>query len=352
MSKGARRCQSVRAAACCTCRARMPAPSRRRARLPADGIILDLEDCGRARRPRSRRASRSSAAVKAGGFGGREVFIRINGLDTPVAADDLTAAAQAAPDAILVPKISQSDQLEAVAERLLDMQRRSQNPHLGDDRDAARDLQRQRDIAAAAHGCRRRGSPASSWAPTISPRRRARASCRAARRCCSWLMTCVAAARAYGLDILDGVYNDISDAEGFAPNAPQARDMGFDGKTLIHPSQIEAVQRRLSRRARRRSRRRASIIAAFDQPENQGKGVMQIDGRMVERMHADMARRTVAIADAIAERGAWFRRRFAAGAMSRARATSRPGPIAPSACSRRRRSCSSSPSSGRCRRGR
>ena len=114
----------------------------------------------------------------------------------------------------------------------------------------------------------------------------------------SWLARCLLAAHAHGIDILDGVYNDIGDAEGFEAECAQARDMGFDGKTLIHPNQIEPCNTAFSPSAEEVAQAR-KMIAAFDLPENKDKGVVQIDGRMVERMHADMARRTVAIAEAI-----------------------------------------------------
>jgi citrate lyase subunit beta/citryl-CoA lyase len=114
-----------------------------------------------------------------------------------------------------------------------------------------------------------------------------------------WLMTCVAAARAFGLDILDGVYNDLGNAEGFAAECREASDLGFDGKTLIHPQQIAPCNEAFSPSAEEVAWAR-KIIAAFDLPENKGKGVIQVEGRMVEILHADMARRTVAIADAIA----------------------------------------------------
>jgi len=116
-----------------------------------------------------------------------------------------------------------------------------------------------------------------------------------------WLMTCMAAARAYGLSILDGVYNDLSNAEGFVAECKQALDLGFDGKTLIHPRQIEPCNEAFSPSPEEVAAARR-MIAAFDLPENRDKGVIQIDGRMVERLHADMARQTVAIADAIAKR--------------------------------------------------
>ncbi len=115
-----------------------------------------------------------------------------------------------------------------------------------------------------------------------------------------WLMTCIAAARAYGLDIVDGVFNDIGNAQGFARECAEARDLGFDGKTLIHPSQIEPCNAAFSPTSDEVESAR-KIIAAFDLPENSDKGVVRIDGRMVERLHAEMARRTVAIAEAIAQ---------------------------------------------------
>jgi citrate lyase subunit beta/citryl-CoA lyase len=116
-----------------------------------------------------------------------------------------------------------------------------------------------------------------------------------------WLSICIAAARAYGLDVIDGVYNTLGDAEGLARECAEARDMGFDGKSVIHPNQIDAANAVFSPSAEEIAQAR-SIIAAFDRPENEGKGVIALDGRMVERLHIDMARRTVAIADAIAAR--------------------------------------------------
>jgi citrate lyase subunit beta/citryl-CoA lyase len=118
-----------------------------------------------------------------------------------------------------------------------------------------------------------------------------------------WLMQCVAAARIHGIDIIDGVYNDLGNAAGFARECAEARDMGFDGKTLIHPNQIEPCNAAFSPGAEDVAQAR-KIIAAFDLPENKNKGVVALDGRMVERLHADMARRTVAIAQAIEERKA------------------------------------------------
>jgi citrate lyase subunit beta/citryl-CoA lyase len=114
-----------------------------------------------------------------------------------------------------------------------------------------------------------------------------------------WLSMSVAAARVHGIDILDGVYNDIGNADGFIKECAQGVEFGFDGKTLIHPNQIEPCNKAFSPSPAEIEQAR-KMIAAFDLPENKGKGVVSIDGRMVERLHADMARRTVAIADTIA----------------------------------------------------
>jgi citrate lyase subunit beta / citryl-CoA lyase len=266
--------------------------------LPADGVILDLED---AVAPNAKAAARDEvvAAVKAGGFGSREVFIRINGLDTPWTADDLTAAAAAAPDAILIPKISNAEQLELIAARLLGMHtdRRVRIWAMIETPTAVFNV---RQIAAAARDAETRLAGFVMGTNDLAKETRARQLPGRAPMI-PWLASCVLAAREYGIDILDGVYNDISNAEGFAQECAQARDFGFDGKTLIHPNQIEACNAAFSPAPDEVAQAR-KLIAAFDLPENRGKGVVQIDGRMVERMHAEMARRTVAIAEAVAVR--------------------------------------------------
>ena len=114
--------------------------------------------------------------------------------------------------------------------------------------------------------------------------------------------SCVVAARAHGVDIIDGVFNDIKDLDGFRLECLQGRDMGLDGKTLIHPGQIDICNEVFAPTSTE-VESAAAIIEAFALPENAGKGVIQLDGRMVELLHADMARRTLAIADAIAARG-------------------------------------------------
>ena len=267
--------------------------------LAADAIILDLEDSVA---PDAKEAARDqvAAAVKAGGFGAREVFIRVNGVDTPWHADDLSVAAHAAPDAILVPKVASPDTLELIGRRLLDMgtDHRTRVRAMIETPLAIFNILA---IAAAARDSESRLSGFVMGTNDLAKDTRARLVPGRAPML-PWLSTCVAAARHYGIEILDGVYNDIGNAEGFAAECLQGVEFGFDGKTLIHPSQIEPCNRAFSPSADDVAQAR-KMIAAFDLPENRNKGVVSIDGRMVERLHADMARRTVAIAEAIAARG-------------------------------------------------
>jgi citrate lyase subunit beta/citryl-CoA lyase len=266
--------------------------------LPADGIILDLED---AVAPDAKEAARTQVvdAVKAGGFGRREVFVRVNGIGTPWFADDLAAFAHVAPDAILVPKIQSGEQLDHVGTRLLDMHA-DQRIHIWAMIETPLAVFNIVNIAAAARDSESRLSGFVLGTNDLAKETRARIVPGRAPMV-PWLMACVAAAHAYGIDVLDGVYNDIGNAEGFVAECAQGRDMGFDGKTLIHPKQIEPCNAAFSPTPVEVADAR-NIIAAFDLPENHGKGVVKLDGRMVERMHADIARRVVAIADAIATR--------------------------------------------------
>ena len=266
--------------------------------LPADAVILDLEDSVA---PDAKAAARRQVmdAVTAGGFGAREVIVRINALDTQWWLDDLNAVGKAKPDAVLVPKVSSPNNLEDVAERLVDISA-DQKIRVWAMMETPLAMLNARDIAAAASDVETRLTAFVMGTNDLAKETRAKiAPGRAAML--PWLMNCVAAARAFGLDILDGVYNDLADAEGFARECAEARDMGFDGKTLIHPNQIAPCNAAFSPSAEEVAQARKTI-AAFDLPENRDKGVVQLDGRMVERMHAEMARRTVAIAQAIEAR--------------------------------------------------
>jgi len=264
--------------------------------LPADGVILDLEDSVA---PDAKEAARAQVvtAVKAGGFGKREVFIRVNGVDTPWHADDLMTAAHAAPDAILVPKVSTPETLELIGRRLLDMgtDHRTRVWAMIETPLAIFNIL---SIAAQARDSESRLTGLVMGTNDLAKDTRARLVPGRAPML-PWLSTCIAAARIHGIDILDGVYNDLSNAEGFMAECAQGVELGFDGKTLIHPNQIRPCNAAFSPGGDEVTQAR-KIIAAFDLPENQGKGVISIDGRMVERLHAEMARRTVAIAEAIA----------------------------------------------------
>ena len=264
--------------------------------LPADAVIFDLED---AVAPDAKAKARELIveALKKGGFGSREVLVRINGLDTAWWGDDLAVAA-AGPDAVLVPKVSTPEELRQVAKHLTGV-RADAGVRIWVMMETPLAMLNARDIAAAARDRDTRLAGFVMGTNDLAKDTRARIVPGRAPML-PWLMNCVAAARAYGLDILDGVYNELGNAEGFAAECRQAHDLGFDGKTLIHPQQIAPCNAAFSPSEEEVAWAR-KIIAAFDQPENANKGVIQIDGRMVERLHADMARGTVAIADAIAQ---------------------------------------------------
>jgi citrate lyase subunit beta / citryl-CoA lyase len=266
--------------------------------LPVDVVILDLEDSVA---PDAKLAARAqvAGAVKAGGFGPREVVVRINGFDTPWWHDDVSAIGHAKPDAILVPKVTSCEQCDDVVERLIDV-RADHAIRIWAMMETPLAILHAETIAAAARNVESRLSAFVMGTNDLAKDTRARIT-PGRPAMLPWLMTCVVAARAYGIDIIDGVYNDLGNAEGFAQECAQARELGFDGKTLIHPNQIEACNAAFSPSAEEVAQAK-KIIAAFDLTENHGKGVIQLDGRMVERLHAEMAQRTVAIAEAIARR--------------------------------------------------
>ncbi len=267
--------------------------------LPADAVIFDLED---AVAPDAKATARELIiqALKKGGFGNREVLVRINGLDTAWWLDDLAVAA-AGPDAVLVPKVSTPEQLRDVAKHLVGV-RADVGVRIWAMMETPLAMLNARDIAACALDPQTRLSGFVMGTNDLAKDTRARIVPGRAPML-PWLMNCVAAARAFGLDILDGVYNELGNADGFAAECRQAHELGFDGKTLIHPSQIAPCNEAFSPAGEEVAWAR-KIIAAFELPENKNKGVIQVDGRMVEILHADMARRTVAIADAIVQASA------------------------------------------------
>ncbi|MGZ4673352.1 MAG: HpcH/HpaI aldolase/citrate lyase family protein [Ilumatobacteraceae bacterium] len=259
--------------------------------LPADAVIFDLED---AVAPEAKQSARGAAcaAAASGEYGRRQLTIRCNGLDTPWGADDLAAIAASTAAAVVVPKVGSVAYLDEVAARL----------------DAA-------------------GAPGSMtvWAMVETPTaifdaraiaahprvsvlvmgtndlaRELRLPLAAGRRALlPHLATAVLAAREAGKAILDGVFNDVRDLDGFAEECTQGVEFGFDGKTLIHPTQVEIANRAWAPsdadvdQARR-------VIAAFDEATAEGRGVVTVDGRMIENLHVVNAQRTLAIAEAIA----------------------------------------------------
>ena len=266
--------------------------------LPVDAVILDLEDSVAPEAKAGARA-RVVEAVEAG-FGVREVIVRINGLDTEWWLEDVDAVARAKPDGILLPKVSGPNVLEDLAERLVDISA-DHKIRVWAMMETALAMLNAREIAAVAKDVETRLSVLVMGTNDLVKETRTKlVPGRAA--ILPWLMNCVAAARAYRLDIIDGVFSDIGDAEGFARECTEANAMGFDGRTIIHPSQIDACNAAFTPSAEEIAQARQTI-AAFERPENKGKGVIVIDGRMHERLHADMARQTVAIAEAIATRG-------------------------------------------------
>ena len=261
--------------------------------LAADCLILDLED---AVAPDAKAEARQqiATALGAGGYGRREIIIRINGFDTGWGDDDLAAMARLNPDAILVPKVSTATDIVDASAKL---DAAGADVGLWVMMEMPLAVLNAREIAETVTRTRLQGfvmgtnDLAKEMGGQLTPGR---------VPFLGMLGTCVLAARAYGLAILDGVFNDIQDTDGFAAECAAGRDFGFDGKTIIHPSQIDPCNQAFSPKDEELSQARR-IVDAFTLPENAGKGVITVDGRMVELLHAEIARRTVAIAEAIDE---------------------------------------------------
>ncbi|MCB1510926.1 MAG: CoA ester lyase [Hyphomicrobiaceae bacterium] len=261
--------------------------------LDADVVIFDLED---AVAPEQKELARQQivSAIKGGGFGRRELVIRVNGLDSEWVRDDIAAAIEAGPSAILVPKVSHAAEIKQAAELVAAAPEAMQLWAMIESPMAILNVA---DVAAAGTAP---GGRLGCF--VIGPNdlvKDTRAELDANRTAALyWLSATVTAARAYGIDVLDGVYNDFKDLEGFAHECRHGKMLGMDGKTLIHPTQIEAANATFAPTAEEIAWSRR-ILAAFAEPEHAGKGVIKIDGRMVELLHAEVAKRTVAIADAI-----------------------------------------------------
>ncbi len=260
--------------------------------IPADALILDLEDAvAPDAKPEAR--ERVCSAAASGEYGLREVTIRVNGLDTAWGADDLRAAAAAGPAAVVVPKINSVDDIAAV-EKHLEAGGAPDTTKIWAMLETPTAIFSAREIATASERLTVLVMGTNDVAKELHaehvPGR---------QPLLHALSTCLLAARYAGKIILDGVYNDIKDAEGFEAECVQGRQMGFDGKTLIHPSQVEPCNEVFAPTAADVENAR-EIIAAFEEATAAGKGVVTVNGRMIENLHVENARRVLAIDEAIA----------------------------------------------------
>jgi len=258
--------------------------------LAADCLILDLEDSvAPAQKAEARENLRTLLGQKP--FLDHEVIIRINDLATPFGTEDLMAALVCRPDAILLPKTSKPQQLMEAA-NAMEASDAPQAIRLWAMIETPLAILNIAGIAALAKDPQSRldclvlgPNDLARETSTIPGKRR--------QNHLPWLMQVIAAGRAYGLDVLDGVYNDFRNSTGFEQECQQARDLGFSGKTLIHPAQIDPANTVFSPSEEELARAR-NIIEVFARKENQDQGVIQINGLMVERLHLEMAKELVA----------------------------------------------------------
>lgn len=263
--------------------------------LAADSLIFDLED---AVAPEAKAEAREAvrAAVMGGGYGAREIIVRINGLGTPWAREDLAAVLPAGPDGVLFPKIDGAEDVRAARAGLLAAGGTADLPMLVMI-ETPKAILASREIAEAGQALGLLGFVAGTN-DLAKDLRAALTPDRAAFQTALSLM--VIAARAHGLTAIDGVYNAIEDQEGFLAQCQQGQRLGFDGKTLIHPTQIGPANAVFSPTIEEIKWAHA-VIAAFAAPEHAGRGVIKIDGKMAELLHLEEAKRVAALAARIAE---------------------------------------------------
>lgn len=274
--------------------------------LDADSIIIDLEDSVA---PVNKEAARAKAVavVRERDFGTREVVVRVNPLETPWGMADLHAAIAVAPDAILIPKVSQPGDVLGTA-KVVKAAEGDPRTRLWAMIETPMGVINAREIAACAPDPDNRLACVVLGTNDLLKESRARSSNKRFA-VVPWLAMTLVAARAYGLDVIDGVYNDFRDDTGFRAECEHGRTLGMDGKTLIHPSQVVPCNEIFSP-ADDEIVWAKKIIRAFEEPENARKGVITVEGKMVERLHLVMARRVNAIAEIIAARSRfeepWF----------------------------------------------
>ncbi|MER7071577.1 CoA ester lyase [Terrabacter sp. NPDC000476] len=260
--------------------------------LPVDSLILDLED---AVAPDAKDAARENAcaAARSGDYGRRELTIRVNGLGSQWHDADLAAAAAAGPDAIVVPKVGSADEVRALV-AAMEAAGAPARTRLWAMVETPVAVLHAEEIARASSrlACLVLGTNDlyKELGASFAPGRAAIATS---------LQLVLLGARAAGVAVLDGVFNDVSDAEGFHAEARQGRELGFDGKTLIHPAQVGPANEVFAPDPGQVDDARA-VIAAFEEAQAQGRGVATLNGRLIENLHVDTARKVLATAEAIA----------------------------------------------------
>ncbi|NLH66983.1 HpcH/HpaI aldolase/citrate lyase family protein [Candidatus Microthrix parvicella] len=260
--------------------------------LSADSLILDLED---AVAPDAKAEARDNvvAALTSGEYGNRELTIRVNGLDTDWHADDLAAAAAAGPAAVVVPKVNSPADVAAI-EAGLQAGGAPEHTKIWAMVETPQAMLDCANIAAASERLTVLVMGTNDLAKELHA-----AHVPGRQPLLTGLGLCLLGARAAGKVILDGVYNDVRDPEGFEAECRQGAQMGFDGKTLIHPGQLDAANAVFAP-ADAEVESSREIIAAFEAAQREGKGVVTVNGRMIENLHVENARRVLAMADAIA----------------------------------------------------
>ena len=259
--------------------------------LPADALILDLED---AVAPDAKPAARerACAAVTGGGYGNRELTIRVNGMDTRWFADDLAAVAAAGPDAVVVPKVGSADEVHAI-EAALEAAGAPDRTAIWAMVETPLAMLRAERIAAASDRLTVLVMGTNDLAKELQaehvPGR---------QPLLTGLGLCLLAARATGTAILDGVFNNLQDAPGFRDECRQGRELGFDGKTLIHPSQVQPCNEIFAPTPAQVADAR-TIVAVWQQALADGRGVATVNGRMIENLHVEQARRILDVHAAI-----------------------------------------------------
>jgi len=259
--------------------------------LSADGLIFDLED---AVAPDAKDLARTQIAdaLKAGGYGHRETIVRVNGLATPWGHDDLAAAATSGADAVLLPKVESADAVRQ-ALSVLDQAGAPEDLPIWAMMETALGMLHAEEIASASPRLAGFVMGTSDLAKELhaahTPLRLPMITA---------LGLCLLAGRAYGLTLLDGVHLDLNDDDGYAASCRQGLELGFDGKTLIHPKQIDAANRIFAPDEAALAQAE-KIIAAHEAAAAEGKGVVVVDGRLVENLHVEDAKRQAQLAEAI-----------------------------------------------------